>query len=77
MGNEHFWQVPRAKGVRTQHHAECTARKQLVGALPADDQGGPAHARNRISGITEVGDIHTLRVDDVLLMIFLGEGQEL
>ena len=31
MGNEHFWQVPRAKGVRTQHHAECTARKQLVG----------------------------------------------
>ena len=75
MGNEHFWQVPRAKGVYARSMHGPRRESSSWGRYQRTTK--PAHARNRISGITEVGDIHTLRVDDVLLMIFLGEGQEL
>ena len=31
MGNEHFWQVLRAKGVYARSITQSTARKQLMG----------------------------------------------
>ena len=41
MGNEHFWQVPRAKGVYARSITKHARRERgFAGVLPADDVKG-------------------------------------
>ena len=64
MGNEHFWQVPRAQGVYARSITRHARRERSARVLPADEPGLGLHALR----------VHEVFVDDPLPMFRCPDG---